>query len=222
MAFTEVADAGAVTASSPGVFEVGGRKVAVFRVGGALHAIDPTCPHQGGNLAEGEVEDGAVVCPLHRWKFELGTGACKTRDGFAARTYAVKEEGGKIMIEAGDEKAAGDASAAPTPREVKAGSGFGFLARNRNDVTKNLLGFLGASGKNLDPKTKYLIYCAMQTVTFSPRGLRQYIPKAIKAGASEDEVVDAILQAYPGAGLGKVVEALDVFLSLGYGGDLEG
>jgi len=38
------------------------------------HAYEGRCPHQGALLAEGELEDGALVCRNHRWRFDLETG----------------------------------------------------------------------------------------------------------------------------------------------------
>lgn len=234
MAFVEVGPAGEVPAEAGKQFEVEGKSVAVFRTGGCLRAVAAVCPHQGGPLAEGSVKDGVATCPWHRWSFDLGTGACKTRPSVTLPTYAVKEEGGKLLVDvqapagpAVPAPAAAPAAAEakkkerPAPREVASGTGFKYAARVRNDAVQHLLGFLGKSTEHLEPKTKFLIYVALQTVTFSERGLKQYIPKAIEAGASEDEVIDAIMAAYPGAGLAKVVDALDVFLGLGYGGELK-
>lgn len=223
MAFIEIAASEEIGADRGKAFEVEGKKIAVFRRGSELHAMEDACPHQGGPLSEGSCKDGKIICPWHRWTFDLQSGVCDTQPGLSARVIPVQEVDGKIQVDleaaAAVEKAAPSASGSdqPTPREVKSGTGFGFLAKNRGEAVKDLLGFLGKSGANLEPKTKFLIYIALQTANFSPRGLRQYIPKAIKAGASEDEVLDAILQAYPSGGLGNVVDAVDVFLGLGYG-----
>jgi nitrite reductase/ring-hydroxylating ferredoxin subunit len=56
---------------------VGSRDVALFRTGGAIHAIDDRCAHQYASLAEGFLcgERGeVVVCPLHGWRFDVTTG----------------------------------------------------------------------------------------------------------------------------------------------------
>lgn len=230
MAFTEVGKSEDLAEGSCHVVEVGGKKIALFRTSEGLRALDEACPHQGGPLSEGSFDRDTVTCPWHQWEFDLGDGSCRTRPGVDVQTYPVREVDGKLEVDMPEDTPAAPALEAapapaaaqkPEPREVKPGTGFKFLAGKRGEAVKHLLGFLGRSGDHLEPKTKYLIYVAMQTCTFSARGLRQYIPKAIKAGASEDEVIDAILQAYPGAGLGKVVDALDVFLALGYGGELE-
>lgn len=58
------------------VVELCGREVALARVGGRLHAFDNRCPHTGGPLALGRIEKGAVVCPWHGARFDLGSGRC--------------------------------------------------------------------------------------------------------------------------------------------------
>jgi nitrite reductase/ring-hydroxylating ferredoxin subunit len=59
-------------------FDVAGRRIAVFNSEGNFFAIDDTCPHQGGPLSEGMVEDGCVTCPWHGAMFELSTGKEQT------------------------------------------------------------------------------------------------------------------------------------------------
>jgi nitrite reductase/ring-hydroxylating ferredoxin subunit len=54
--------------------EVGRTTVALFCVGGEVHALDDLCPHSGGPLSEGELVDGCVTCPWHGARFELATG----------------------------------------------------------------------------------------------------------------------------------------------------
>jgi nitrite reductase (NADH) small subunit len=57
-------------------FELGARRVAVFRTrGGELHATQATCPHRGGPLADGLLGERCVVCPLHGHRFDLATGS---------------------------------------------------------------------------------------------------------------------------------------------------
>jgi nitrite reductase/ring-hydroxylating ferredoxin subunit len=64
-------------------FEVGARRVALFRHAGRVHAIDDQCPHQGGSLGMGVVLAGEVTCPWHAWHFDLASG--RNTDGLSAR-----------------------------------------------------------------------------------------------------------------------------------------
>jgi pyruvate oxidase len=36
---------------------------------GKLSALDNKCPHQGGPLGEGSIENGLLRCPWHGWDF---------------------------------------------------------------------------------------------------------------------------------------------------------
>lgn len=56
------------------VSEVGSVSVALFLAGGEVHALDDLCPHSGGPLSEGPVDDGCVTCPWHGARFELASG----------------------------------------------------------------------------------------------------------------------------------------------------
>lgn len=81
-------------------FAVGDAQVAVFRLrSGELRAIDAVCPHSGGPLADGQFDTKKVICPLHNYFFSLSDGTCLNGD-FALRTYAVREEGGQIVVDA--------------------------------------------------------------------------------------------------------------------------
>jgi nitrite reductase/ring-hydroxylating ferredoxin subunit len=55
--------------------EAEGRKLLLARVGGTIYAAGRKCPHLGFNLCRGGKLDGAaIVCPLHKAKFDLATG----------------------------------------------------------------------------------------------------------------------------------------------------
>ena len=93
-------------------------------------------------------------------------------------------------------------------------SGLQWLSRHRPEAMEHLLAFFKESGRHLDPKTRFLISIVTKVVNFTPRGLRQYIPRAMREGASRDEVLDAILCAYPAAGLTNVIDAVDILRSI--------
>jgi nitrite reductase (NADH) small subunit len=77
----------------------GPRRVAVFRLPGGWAAVEQACPHAGGPLSDGIVADTCVTCPLHGWRFDLGTGA---RVGGSERlaTFAVRERDGLLELRA--------------------------------------------------------------------------------------------------------------------------
>ena len=52
----------------------GGKKLCIVQRNGDIFAFQNTCPHAGGILSNGWCEDGNLVCPVHRYKYNLGTG----------------------------------------------------------------------------------------------------------------------------------------------------
>jgi nitrite reductase (NADH) small subunit len=80
-------------------YTVHGLTIAVFRQrDGHLFAVDNSCPHRGGPLADGVVGAGKVICPLHAWKFNLETGRCLGENA-TIQTYPVQVVNGRIVIE---------------------------------------------------------------------------------------------------------------------------
>ena len=72
---TKVADIKDVQPGKSACVQFGGEKIALFNVGGTVHAIADTCSHRGGPLSEGEVEGTTVTCPWHGACFDLKSGA---------------------------------------------------------------------------------------------------------------------------------------------------
>jgi 3-phenylpropionate/trans-cinnamate dioxygenase ferredoxin component len=81
------------------VVEVDDRLVALFHVSGTFWALDDVCTHDGGPLAEGQLEDHTIACPRHGAKFDIRTGRAltmpATRDTVA---HEVKVVGDDILI----------------------------------------------------------------------------------------------------------------------------
>jgi nitrite reductase/ring-hydroxylating ferredoxin subunit/multimeric flavodoxin WrbA len=68
---------------------------------GTFSAISGVCNHVGGPLGEGWLDGDYVTCPWHFWKFHHRDG--KGEPGFeadAVPAYAVKVEGGRVLIDA--------------------------------------------------------------------------------------------------------------------------
>jgi 3-phenylpropionate/trans-cinnamate dioxygenase ferredoxin subunit len=50
-------------------------EIAIFKIDGAVFALNNICPHQQTHLIyEGFIENGFVICPAHGWKFNIQTG----------------------------------------------------------------------------------------------------------------------------------------------------
>lgn len=78
-----------------------GRVLAVYRMDGDVFATDDLCSHGDASLADGEIEDGKIVCPYHMGSFDIRTGeAVAAPCSIAIRTYAVVERDGAILLAA--------------------------------------------------------------------------------------------------------------------------
>ncbi|BEP13380.1 hypothetical protein acdb102_16910 [Acidothermaceae bacterium B102] len=79
-----------------------GEQVAVFRLrDGSVRALGAVCPHRGGPLADGLLDDRVVVCPLHGYAYDLVTGEETTSGGEPVRAYAATVGAdGEITVDA--------------------------------------------------------------------------------------------------------------------------
>jgi thiamine pyrophosphate-dependent acetolactate synthase large subunit-like protein/nitrite reductase/ring-hydroxylating ferredoxin subunit len=65
--------------------------VCMTRYEGRVAALDNACPHQGGPLGEGSIENGMLRCPWHGWDFHPTTGRSPGGYDDGAETYPVEE-----------------------------------------------------------------------------------------------------------------------------------
>lgn len=80
-----------------------GREFAVFQAAGRIYVTDNRCPHNGGPLADGWIRDECVlVCPWHRFRFDLRSGQCATLPRYQLRLYPVIEQNGTLVADVGD------------------------------------------------------------------------------------------------------------------------
>jgi 3-phenylpropionate/trans-cinnamate dioxygenase ferredoxin subunit len=56
------------------VVDVDGVTAAVFRIDGAIYAIEDVCTHDGAEIASGRREGSEIVCPRNGARFCLKTG----------------------------------------------------------------------------------------------------------------------------------------------------
>lgn len=90
--------------------------------------------------------------------------------------------------------------------------GLTFLLSHRKEVVKNYQNLLNKLGTHLDDKTRELIVLALQVTTRQPEAVNILIPKAIKAGATSDEIIDAVILAIPIVGLTGVLKLMPIIL----------
>ena len=89
-----------------------------------------------------------------------------------------------------------------------------YLIKARPEAMGAYFTFMKEAGKHLDPKTRSLISVITKVDSQTERGLRQYLPRALRDGATPNEVLDAILMAFPTLGLAKITWAIDIMLDM--------
>ena len=98
--FINVAKTGDIPPGEGRTYPVEGRMIAIFFVDGEYFAIDDACPHMGASLAAGWVDDGAVTCPWHAWRFCVkdGTWLDNPKSNLKTDTYPIRIEGDDIAV----------------------------------------------------------------------------------------------------------------------------
>lgn len=64
---------------------------------GKFSALDNRCPHQGGPLGEGSIENGLLRCPWHGWDYHPCTGLAPGYDD-GVDTFLTKVEDGAVYV----------------------------------------------------------------------------------------------------------------------------
>ncbi|NNF65392.1 MAG: Rieske 2Fe-2S domain-containing protein [Acidimicrobiia bacterium] len=75
------------------------RALCVARTEDGWGVLDNRCPHQGGPLGEGRIEDGFVVCPWHAYEYDPIDGTPPEGYGDAAPCFAVEERDDGLYVE---------------------------------------------------------------------------------------------------------------------------
>lgn len=81
-------------------FEVDGRRILLLHLaGGEVRATQTECPHQQGDLVDGELVGTTLTCPAHLWQFDVKTckGINPTHPTIAS--YPVKLDGDDVYVD---------------------------------------------------------------------------------------------------------------------------
>ena len=82
-------------------FDHDGRSFAIYRSSDdTFFATDGWCTHEKAHLADGLVMDNIIECPKHNGRFDYKSGAAKGAPVCVdLKTYPVKTEGGRVLID---------------------------------------------------------------------------------------------------------------------------
>ena len=102
MSKAEYVTVGKTSDIAPGavrVFVVDGQDVAVANVDGQFYAFADVCTHDGGPLAEGELDGCAIECPRHGARFDIATGQVLSMPAVVPiPVYDLKTDGDEIKV----------------------------------------------------------------------------------------------------------------------------
>lgn len=84
------------------IAEVAGKKITIARIKNEVFACAYKCPHAGGILSEGFIDQTeSIVCPVHRYRFNLRNGRNVSGEGYYLKTFGaeIREDGVYIGFE---------------------------------------------------------------------------------------------------------------------------
>jgi len=89
-----------------------------------------------------------------------------------------------------------------------------YLMQVRPEAMHSYFDFVKKSGTHLDTKTRALISVITKVDNQTETGLKQYLVRALQAGVTANQIIDALFVAFPTLGLSKIVWAIDIILAL--------
>ena len=89
-----------------------------------------------------------------------------------------------------------------------------YLMKVRPEAMQSYFDFIKKSGSHLDKKTRALISVITKVDNQTEAGFKQYLTRALQAGATADEIIDALFSAFPILGLSKIIWATDIIIKL--------
>ena len=84
------------------VAEIKDKKICIAKFKESYFAFAFQCPHAGGFLADGYIDAvGNIVCPIHRYKYDLKNGRNVNGEGYYLKNWPVeiREDGLYVGIE---------------------------------------------------------------------------------------------------------------------------
>ncbi len=80
---------------------IGEQPIALCHAGGQIHALAGICPHRGGPLGQGTLNQTTLTCPWHAWQFDCVTGNNDFDASIQLRKFPVQVHGDDILVDLG-------------------------------------------------------------------------------------------------------------------------
>lgn len=86
-------------ANGMAIAEAGGKKITLLHKDGVVNACAHKCPHAGGIMADGFIDvAGNIVCPLHRFRFNIENGRNTSGEGYYLSVYPLEHRADGIWV----------------------------------------------------------------------------------------------------------------------------
>jgi len=108
--FVDVCGATEISDGQARMFLVGETRIALYRIGDEVFALDDACPHAGASLALGiisgsnmsgsNMSGSTVACRIHHWRFCIRSGDYlnDNQKSSNVRTYVVRQVDSRIQV----------------------------------------------------------------------------------------------------------------------------
>jgi 3-phenylpropionate/trans-cinnamate dioxygenase ferredoxin subunit len=81
------------------VAEMNGKKICIAKFKEGVFSFSYKCPHAGGILADGHIDAlGNVVCPLHRYKYNMTNGRNVSGEGYYLKHWPVELRDNGVFV----------------------------------------------------------------------------------------------------------------------------
>ena len=77
---------------------VNGKKLCAVKSGDELFITQAYCPHAGAGLSGGWCKDGKLICPFHRYEYDLKTGKGAVGQGDYIDVYSLEKREDGIYV----------------------------------------------------------------------------------------------------------------------------
>ncbi len=79
--------------------EANGKKICIGKFKETIFAFAYKCPHAGGIMADGYIDAlGNVVCPIHRYKYDMQNGRNTSGEGYYLKNWPVEVRENGIFV----------------------------------------------------------------------------------------------------------------------------
>ena len=78
--------------------KVNGKSLCLVGYEDGVYAVGATCPHAGADLSGGWCKDGKLICPFHRYSYDIKTGKGDPGQNDYVETYPVEVRDDGVYI----------------------------------------------------------------------------------------------------------------------------